>query len=97
LGRACTAAGGNYTLNILSPGSLFGERLQQFDLRVGKIIRLPGNRRATGSVDLFNLFNGNAVLSQTSAYPTTATSVPWGQPTFIQQARFLKFTLAMQF
>jgi len=97
LGRNCTAAGGSYTLNILAPGTLFGDRLYQTDFRIGKIIRFGGNRRATASVDLYNMFNGRAVLQQGSTYPTTATSAPYAQPTSLQQARFVKFTLVTSF
>ncbi len=49
-------------VNLVSPGTLYGDRLYQTDFRVGKIFRFSGNRRLTASVDLFNLFNGNAVL-----------------------------------
>ena len=97
LGRNCTAAGGNVTVNLVSPGSLIGERLNQFDFRVGKVFRFAGGRRITPSIDLFNLFNGNSVLTQTSAYPTTASQSRFGVPTFIQQARLLKFTVSASF
>jgi hypothetical protein len=97
LGRACTATGGNVTVNVLHPGTFYGPKLYQTDLRVGKIIRFPGNRRATASVDLFNAFNANNVQQDTAAYPTTAKSAHWRVPQRIEQGRLLKFTLAMNF
>jgi hypothetical protein len=97
IGRAIPGNPANVTVNILAPGSQYGERLNQTDFRVGKIIRFGPGRRATASVDLFNLFNSHAVLTQSSVYPTAANSQPYGQPILIQQARLLKFTLAMNF
>ena len=97
LGRACTASGGNVTVNILAPGSSYGPKLYQTDVRVGKIIRFAGNRRATASIDLFNLFNGNTVLQATSVYPTAAGQANFEIPTRIQQGRLLKFTFSANF
>ena len=55
-----------------------------------------GNRRLTASVDLFNLFNGNAVLTQSNTYSITNTQ-SWGTPTTVQQPRLLKFTATLNF
>ena len=71
LGRNCTATGGNVTLNIVSPGSLYGERLYQTDFRLGKVVKFAGARRITGTIDLYNVFNGNAVLTAQSSYSLT--------------------------
>jgi len=97
LGRPLSGGAANVTVNLIPPGSMFGDRLQQVDIRVGKVLRFGGSRRATASVDLFNAFNSNAVLTESSVYPTTATSSPWRQPGLVQQARLVKFTVSMQF
>ena len=65
-------------------------------MRVGKILRLGGSLRATASVDVFNLFNGNAVLTEQSAYSLTNTAL-WRTPQLVQQARLVKFSLSMNF
>src|SRR4029079_17775277 len=51
LGRLPTggAATGTTTVPILVPGALFGDRLNQVDFRVGKIVRLASGRRITPS------------------------------------------------
>ena len=89
--------GSTVTVNLISPGSVFGDRLTQTDLRIGKVFRFAGNRRATVSVDGYNLFNKDAVLSESSVYPTVSTSSPWRVPGLIQQSRLLKATLTMNF
>jgi len=88
---------GTATVNIIAPGTVYGERLNQIDLRVGKVFRFAGSRRLVGSVDIYNAFNGNSVLRQSAAYPTSATSSPWGVPQLVQQARLFKFTLTANF
>ncbi len=84
-------------MNIISPGTVYGERLNQVDLRFGKVIRFGGNRRVIASVDLYNAFNGNAVLRQTTPWPTSTTAAPWGVPQLVQQARLVKFALTANF
>jgi hypothetical protein len=91
LGRPCTASGGNVTLQIVAPGSLYEDRLNQFDFRVGKIIRLGGARRVTAAVDFFNLFNSSAVLGIENTYTA------FRAPTSVVPARMAKFTATMQF
>jgi hypothetical protein len=93
LGRNLSGNAQNITVNIVEPGTLFGDRLNQVDFRIGKIFRLGGNRRATTSVDLFNMFNADAVLSESGTYGAST----WRVPTIVMSARMVKFTLALNF
>ena len=58
--------------------------------RIGRTLKFAGTRRITGTVDLYNAFNGNAVLAQQSSYSLTNTSL-WATPLSVQQGRLLKF------
>ena len=91
LGRDLSGSARNVTVNIVAPGSLYGDRLTQTDLRLGKIIRFGARRRVTASVDLFNLFNADAVLSESSNYAT------WRVPSVVMSARMVKFTVSTSF
>jgi len=95
LGRPLSGGAANVTVPILAPGSLFGDRLYQADFRVGKIMRF-GSLRTTASIDVFNMFNGNAVLTEQSSYSLTNAAL-WRTPQLVQQARLVKFTLVTQF
>ena len=95
LGRPLSGGAANITVPILAPGSLFGDRLYQADFRVGKILRL-GMLRTTAGVDVFNMFNGNAVLTEQSSYSLTNAAL-WRTPQLVQQARLVKFTLVTTF
>lgn len=71
--------------------SLYGERLHQIDLRVGKIFRLGSDRRATLNLDMFNLTNSDTVTATNNNY-----AVLW-RPTGILQARFLRISTQIEF
>lgn len=71
-------------------GAEYGDRLNQLDLRVGKILR-AGRTRTMISADIFNLFNGNAVTNENPA--VTA----FRRPTQIMLARFFKLSAQIDF
>jgi hypothetical protein len=55
------------------------------------VIGLGGVRRATASVDLFNVLNSNAVLTEATTYAAFRT------PVQITPGRLVKFTLVASF
>ena len=90
-GRALSGNASNVTVNIVEAGSLYNKRLHQFDLRIGKIFRFAGSRRFSANVDLFNVLNSSAVLSQSNQYASFAT------PQSVVGARFVKFSGSVSF
>ena len=90
LGRPLSGGAANLPVTILEPGSMYGERLNQVDLRVGKILRV-GATRTTVNLDVYNLFNVNTVLTVNNAYAT------WQRPTSILLARFAKIGVQFDF
>jgi hypothetical protein len=91
LGRNCTVSGGSFTIQYVAPGDLYADRLNQVDLRVGKIFRFGGTRRLSANIDLFNVLNSSAVLGQSNSYSSFAV------PDRIVPARFVKFSGTVQF
>ena len=47
-------AGTTVTVNLIEPGTLYGDRVNQFDLRFAKILRF-GRTRTNVGVDLYNV------------------------------------------
>jgi hypothetical protein len=88
LGRPLSGATPNITVNLVEPGSMYGERLNQLDVRFGKLLRF-GRTRSTISLDLYNALNSDTVLTINNNFAT------WQRPQTIIQARFAK--IAMQF
>ena len=91
LGRDLSAgANQNLSFNIAEPGRLYGERINQLDLRVAKILRF-GRNRANVGVDIYNALNGSSPTSLNNAFGT------WQQPTEVLLARFVKLNLQIDF
>jgi len=72
-------------------GAEYGERLNQVDLRVGKVLR-AGRIRSTVNVDPFNVFNGSAVTAENPSFPAA-----FRRPTQIMLARFVKIGAQFDF
>jgi hypothetical protein len=78
-------------VNTIEPGIMYGDRLNQVDLRLGKLFRF-GGRRASVNFDLFNVFNANAVLTENFAYGPV-----WRQPLSILNPRLAKISANVDF
>jgi hypothetical protein len=77
-------------VNLIDPNTVFGDRLNQLDLRFGKILKY-GRTRSTLSLDLYNVMNSSAVLQQSSAYGNFL------QPQVLVVSRFAKISLQFDF
>ena len=91
LGRP-QALPGAVTVNAVRPGTQYGERFNQFDLRLTKIFGVGGDTRLRAMVDLFNLFNANAVVKEQYGVGDDYL-VPLG----FMPGRLLKFTFQLDF
>ena len=91
LGRPLSGNAANQTVNVLIPGELYGDRVNQVDLRVAKILRFGRTRTQVG-FDLYNLFNANPGLTYTQNFGTL-----WLRPTSILMPRFVRFNATVDF
>ncbi|MGH9241740.1 MAG: carboxypeptidase regulatory-like domain-containing protein [Vicinamibacterales bacterium] len=89
LSRAFTLAQQN--VNLVYPGTLYGDRLNQIDLRFTKIVNLPVGR-VDLNVDFYNAFNSDAVIAENSAFGGN-----WRRPLTVIQPRFVKFAARWDF
>jgi hypothetical protein len=98
LGRslsACPATGtcnATVSVSLIPPGTQYGDRLHEVDFRVSKTVRLAQGRRVQGIVDVYNLLNGSAVITQNNSFGSA-----WLRPTQILQARLVKFGVQLDF
>lgn len=95
LGRPLAANATSVTVNMVHPGTLYGDRRNQLDLRTTKIFRVRGVRTGL-SAEVYNVFNTNAVLTENAVY-RDATPSGWRIPTSIAPPRLLKFSLQLDF
>jgi hypothetical protein len=92
LGHAPAGNVPNVTVNILAPGT-YGDRINQLDFRVGKILKF-GRTRTLVSADLYNALNSSAVLTYNNAFVPNGT---WLQPTTVLTARLIKIAAELTF
>jgi hypothetical protein len=98
-GNNITATG--YQVNMLNPGELYGPGYTIFDLKLGKNLRFA-NKRLNVGVDVYNLFNTDAVLTYQDNYdvadnPATPAVEQWGQATGLLSPRFVRLSVQFDF
>jgi len=88
LGRPLSTSS-TVTIDVLPPNTVYGDRINQLDLRLGKLLRFGGTRTNI-SVDIVNALNSNANLAYSSTF-----GAAWPAPTQVLTARL--FRLSAQF
>jgi hypothetical protein len=93
LGRNLSGDAPNVTVNLIQPGTMYGNRINQLDVRVAKTLML-GRSRLLVAADIYNALNSSAVLTYNNTFVPNG---PWLQPLTIITPRFLKFTAELDF
>jgi hypothetical protein len=81
------------TVNLIAPGTIYGDRINELDIRVAKLLRY-GRSRLLVAADIYNVLNSSAVLSYNNTFVPGGT---WLQPLSILTPRFLKVTAQVDF
>jgi hypothetical protein len=92
LGRALSGSS-NVTVNLIQPGTLYGARQTNLDLRFAKILRYGRTRTQVG-IDIYNATNTDVV---TAYNQTFVPGGAWLIPTSIQPARYAKVSAQFEF
>ena len=92
LGRPLSGGAANTTVNLVTPGTMYGERLNQLDLRFTKALKF-GRERLRLNLDAYNALNGNAVRTVNNTYSTAS----WLVPTGILDPRLYKISVQFDF
>ena len=92
LGTGTTAPTQNTTLQIINPDTVYLDRDNQIDFRVGKVLKYRG-LRAPVNLDLYNLTNASTILTANAAYALTNNA--WLTPTAISNPRLIKISFTL--
>ena len=96
LGRTFSAGNaGQKTVNVFDPNTVFGDRLNQLDIRFARIFKIRSGT-LDADFDLYNAFNSDASLTQTTGYNGTNGGA-WLKPTAIIQGRIFKVGVRWDF
>jgi len=95
LGRGLSG-GGNKTVNVFDPSTVFGDRLYQVDLRFTKIFKVRERSTVDANFDIYNALNSDAALAENTTY-TFPNGGLWRRPTGVIQGRIFKFGMRWDF
>jgi hypothetical protein len=90
LGRALSGGAANVTVNLIAPGTLYGDRANELDLRLTKALRISRLRIAVNA-DVYNVFNVSPVMQFNAAYGA------WLTPQRIMDGRLYKLSAQINF
>jgi hypothetical protein len=99
LGRNLSNSAPTATVNLIEPGTLYGDRVNEIDLRLAKILKF-GRTRTNVGIDIYNLLNKAPILTynQTFVLPSAANpNGSWLTPTSVLQSRFVKISAQFDF
>jgi hypothetical protein len=98
LGRSLSS-GANVTVNLIEPGTMYADRIEQVDFRLAKTFRIRGGR-LQAMVDLYNAVNSDQITAWSSTYGVTtgaASGSAWLVPQGIIAPRIIKFGIQANF
>ena len=81
------------TVNLIEPGTVWGDRVNEINLRLAKIVRF-GRTRTNIGFDIYNVLNSNAVLTYNQTFVPNGT---WLRPNSVLSPRFVKFSAQVDF
>jgi hypothetical protein len=90
LRRPLAGGAANVTVNLIAPFTEYGDRVNQLDLRIGKLLRF-GQTRTSLALDIYNALNANPVMSENPNYAA------FRRPTSTMAARFAKISMQFDF
>jgi hypothetical protein len=93
LGRAPAGNVPNVTVNLIAPGTSYGDRINQLDFRIAKTVTF-GRARSTIGLDIYNGLNSSAVLTYNNSFVPGGT---WLQPVSILTPRIFRISLDVNF
>jgi hypothetical protein len=83
---------------LLTPNSMYGDRINELDLSVAKILKFGRTRTRVG-IDVYNVGNSSAVLAYNTNYapPGTTGAGAWLAPQQVLTPRYGKLTVQFDF
>jgi hypothetical protein len=93
LGRNLSGNTPNVTVNLVAPGTLYGDRINQLDIRAAKTLTY-WRSRTTLALEVYNALNSSAILTYNNAFAPGGT---WLQPITLLTPRFFKITAELDF
>jgi hypothetical protein len=85
-------------VNLIQPGTLYGDRVNELDFKIAKVLRFGPTRTNVG-LEVYNALNSAAILAYNQTFNPAVQSGPgaWLQPQQVMTPRFFKVTAQFDF
>ena len=93
LNRNLSGNAANAIVNLVQPGTMYGDRINQLDFRLSRPLKYRQSRTVVG-LEIYNMLNSSAVLTYDNTF---VPGGPWLQPLTILTPRVFKFTAEITF
>ena len=93
LGRPVAGGAATTTINLIAPGDVWGDRVNELDFRFGKIIKFS-RMRINAGIDIYNILNQAAILTYNQTF---APGGAWLVPQSLLSPRFIKLGAQIDF
>jgi hypothetical protein len=93
LGRPAAVAGTTVPIDLIAPGEVWGDRVNEVNIRLAKIVRFGGTRTHFG-IDVFNILNSDAILTYNQTFQPNGQ---WLAPQAVLTPRFVKVSAQIDF
>jgi hypothetical protein len=93
LGHLPAGSVSNVTVNLIQPGTMYGDRINQLDFRVAKSLPF-GRTRSTIGLDIYNALNSSAILTYNNAFVPGGS---WLAPISILTPRIFRISAEFTF
>jgi hypothetical protein len=90
--RGAVVCNSTVTVPLITPQTMFDDRLSRLDLRVAKRFAINQRVRLQGNFNIYNLFNGSASSTLNTNYGPL-----WLQPSLLQDGRMVQFSASLTF
>jgi hypothetical protein len=95
-GRALAPGLATQDVDLLLPGTVYGDRISVVDMRFAKVLRF-GKTKANVGLDMYNLFNANTPTTYETVYDPATNGARWMTPTAVLLPRFLRVNVQVDF
>jgi hypothetical protein len=93
LGRPAAVAGTTVPIDLVAPGEVWGDRVNEVNLRFAKVLRFGRTRTHVG-IDVFNILNSDAILTYNQTFTPGGQ---WLAPQSVLTPRFMKVSAQIDF
>jgi hypothetical protein len=93
LGRPVNVAGTTVPIDLVAPGEVWGDRVNELNFRFAKVVRYGRTRTHVG-LDVFNVLNSDAILTYNQTFTPGGA---WLAPQSVLTPRFMKLSAQIDF